>query len=788
LLVANEGEYIVGGPGVTPGSVSIVDVSGGFGAPPVNTVGFTAFDGQAATLKAAGVRIFGAELPSNDLEPEYIAVSPDGATAFVTLQENNAVAILNIATATFTNILPLGLKDFSTLLADFSDRDNAAGTGAMGVLKTGNPVFGLYMPDAIASFQSGGQNYYVIANEGDDRDDFLTPDETSRVSSLDLDNGLFPTETTLKQNRNLGRLTVTLRGEDGQALVSPVQKLLALGGRSFSILNAAGAMVYDSGDFIEKTIHSYGTPFHDDSRSDNKAAEPEGATVGVVNGRTLAFIGLERANGVMVFDVTDVNTPTFVSFLHHAGDVSPEGLTFVSATESPSNKALLIVTNEVSNTVTIYGFSSEVTINPTVTSKPNKDGGTVTGGGTIFAGELTTFEAIPNPGNSFARWVVTRAEGDKEFYTDAVLDIALFEGDSIEAEFARISGKFTGLVVDDPVDHATSGFVSASVTATGNLSASVIFGGQKWGYKGTLLAAAGGVATSNKSGTGPTLTVTSAVGTQIEGDVNGVPFVLEKTLWKKTSNEYDFGGLHTACLAEDMVAEYGYSLIKISAASGAATVKGQLPDGTKYTSGTVVSGVDNSLPVYGLIRGGASSLFGILIPSVVTSVTLWDGDVSVLGAIGPVELIAQGSQYLQPASGTPVIVGASDFLAAISQAAGGTPDLGFASVSLLGTLGNAPAVSTPATPYTLEFSGGEDPSSATVIFNVKTGATKFQFVHPVTGKKVTGYGAVVQHQLNGAEDGVEAGMGCGIYLVKQKVGTVTTSYPGWMAFDDVGIE
>jgi hypothetical protein len=435
----------------------------------------------------------------------------------------------------------------------------------------------------------------------------------------------------------------------------------------------------------------------------------------------------------------------------------------------------------------VFLTSGEVTINPTVTTAANKNGGTVTGGGTIVAGQVTTFEAIPNPGNSFARWVVTRANGDKEFYTDAELDIALFEGDKIQAEFAKMSGKFTGVAVEIPAAHATSGFASVSLAASGKLSAGVAFGGQKWGYKGTLAAAQGGVVLTNKSGNGPTLTVTSAVGTQIEGNINGVPFSLEKMLWKKTSNEYDFGGLHTACLAEDMVAEYGYSLIKISGTSGAATVKGQLPDGTKYTSGTVVSGVDNSLPVYGLIKGGASSVFGILIPSVVTAVTLWDGDVNVLGAIGPVELVAQGSEYEQPLPASP-IVGASDFLASISQATGGSPDLGFVPASLLGLLGNAPAVTTPATAYTLVFSGAEDPSSATVFFNVKTGATKFQFVHPVTLKKVTGYGAVVQHQLNGAEDGVEAGMGCGVYLVKQKVGSVTTAYPGWMAFDDVGIE
>ncbi|MCB1092349.1 MAG: choice-of-anchor I family protein, partial [Verrucomicrobiae bacterium] len=375
VLVANEGEYLfdpdgdsnpgVGGPGVTPGSVSIIDVSGGFGSPGVTNVGFTAFDAQAAALKAAGVRIFGAELPSNDLEPEYIAVSPDGATAVVTLQEANAVAILDIGTASFTSIEPLGLKDFSGLYADFSDRDNGS-NGPIGKLTMGNPVFGLYMPDAIAAFEYNSATYYLVANEGDDRDDVDLDAgfETARVNSLDLNDTTFPTETDLKQNANLGRLTVTTIGENGDALGSPVDQILALGGRSFSIYDETGTLVYDSGDDIEKRIHSFGAPPHDDSRSDNKAAEPEGAVIGVVNGKTLAFVGLERSNGVMVYDISDPMAPVFVSFLSHAGDVSPEGLTFVPATESPNNKALLVVTNEVSNTVTVYGFD-EITYNLT---------------------------------------------------------------------------------------------------------------------------------------------------------------------------------------------------------------------------------------------------------------------------------------------------------------------------------------------------------------------------------------------------------------------------------------
>ena len=177
--------------GLTPKDrLSIIDVSAGAQAATVITADFTQFNDQIDALKAAGVRLFaGTEgtqfentTVAQDLEPEYIAVAPDGLTALVTLQEANSVAILDIATGTFTAIVPLGLKDFSSLLIDLSDRDGADGDAAIN-LQTGLPVFGQYMPDAIASYSAGGQTYYVIANEGDDRDDFLEDGETVRVGS-----------------------------------------------------------------------------------------------------------------------------------------------------------------------------------------------------------------------------------------------------------------------------------------------------------------------------------------------------------------------------------------------------------------------------------------------------------------------------------------------------------------------------------------------------------------------------------------------------------------------------
>ena len=362
VLTANEGEIISTVPDAAQGTVSIIDVSGGFASPTVSTADFTSYDAPATitTLQGDGVRIFQGGVPSTDFEPEYIAVSPDGTKAMVTLQEANAVAILDIATATFTSVKALGEKDFSSLLADFSDRDGPSGATA-NKLTRGNPVFGLYMPDAIASYSAAGNTYFVIANEGDDRDDFLAPDETIRVSSgsYDLDDGVFPDETTLKTNARLGRLTVSnapgLRGDtDGDG---DIDRILAYGGRSFSILDQNGNLVYDSADLIERGIAGIGTPWWDDTRSDNKGPEPEGIEIGVVGGRTYAFVGLERSRGVMAFDITDPNAVQPAGFGTVSTDQNPEGLTFISAADSPNGQPLLAVTNETSNTLTIYSLA-----------------------------------------------------------------------------------------------------------------------------------------------------------------------------------------------------------------------------------------------------------------------------------------------------------------------------------------------------------------------------------------------------------------------------------------------
>lgn len=356
ILVANEGER---GSVVDPeGSVSIIDVGRGIARAQVKNVSFQRFNHQRAELLEKGVRIFpDAASVAQDLEPEYIAVSPDGRMAWITLQENNSVAVLHIPAATFEDIVPLGYKDHNMPLngMDASDRDRTINIANW-------PVFGMYMPDGISAFQSNGQTYLITANEGDAR-----ANEEVRVKDLQLDAAAFPDAVALQADANLGRLTVTnVNGDtDGDG---DFDTLYSYGARSFSIWTEDGTQVFDSGEELERITAALtpslfnandGNVSQFDTRSDNKGPEPEGVTVGSINGVTYAFIGLERSGGgVMVYDMTDPSSPSFVEYVRSDLDVSPEGLLFISLEASPNGIPLLAVTNEVSGTVTIYQIGS----------------------------------------------------------------------------------------------------------------------------------------------------------------------------------------------------------------------------------------------------------------------------------------------------------------------------------------------------------------------------------------------------------------------------------------------
>jgi hypothetical protein len=352
LVVANEGEPT--STGDPPGSISRIELGLDGRIVDVKTFGFEAFDGRVDELRSEGVRIFPGKLPSVDFEPEYVAIAPNGRTAMATLQEANAVALLDLVRGRVVDVIGLGGKDHALPGngLDPSDKD--------GGIKIGKwPVFGLYQPDAIAAFEVRGKTYYAIANEGDTRG------EEARISTLTLDPTAFPNAAALKTNAALGRLDASkIDGDlDGDG---DFDQLFVYGGRSFSILDAKGKMIFDSGDQLERItalevpakFNSNGGPSTFDTRSDNKGPEPEGLAIGTVDSKPFLFLGLEQTGGVLVYDLSDPFAPQFVQYLDNPGDVSPEGLLFVEGRDSPTGDPLLVVSHEVSNTVTVYEVAS----------------------------------------------------------------------------------------------------------------------------------------------------------------------------------------------------------------------------------------------------------------------------------------------------------------------------------------------------------------------------------------------------------------------------------------------
>lgn len=374
VLVANEGEpnddYTID----PEGSVTIIDISGGVRRPRVKTATFTHFNNKKDSLIAAGVRIFGPGASvAQDLEPEYITVDSGSPFAWISLQENNAIACLNILTGRIITIQPLGYKDHSLPGngIDASNKDDRIN------IETYDHLFGMYLPDAIEAYRSKGNLYIVTANEGDSRD-YDGYSEEKRVADLTLDPDVFPDAEYLQDKSVLGRLNITtsMGDSDGDG---KYEKLFAYGGRSFSIFKPAPKgmeLVFDSGDMLEQItaavlpydFNSNNTENDSfDSRSDDKGPEPEGLTLGRIGDRTYLFLGLERVGGIMVFDITNPGSPDFVQYINNrdflgdpengtAGDLGPEGLIFIPAAKSPNGKNLLAVANEVSGSTSIYNI------------------------------------------------------------------------------------------------------------------------------------------------------------------------------------------------------------------------------------------------------------------------------------------------------------------------------------------------------------------------------------------------------------------------------------------------
>src|SRR5688572_15326611 len=163
IITANEGEPNANYTIDPVGSISIISVKDNFD---VVTLDFSSFASQEMALKTQGLRKFGpGSTFAQDMEPEYVTVSKDSRTAWVTLQENNAIAKIDLRSGVITALFPLGFKNYNLPLNAIDVSDGG------GIVPGLWPVMGIYMPDAIAILESpNGQQYLFTANEGDARE------------------------------------------------------------------------------------------------------------------------------------------------------------------------------------------------------------------------------------------------------------------------------------------------------------------------------------------------------------------------------------------------------------------------------------------------------------------------------------------------------------------------------------------------------------------------------------------------------------------------------------------
>ncbi len=480
IFIANEGEPNATYSADPEGSVSIIDLTPGYAAltnANVTNVGFTDYNMLAAELRDQGIRIFATSASvAQDIEPEYVTISSDDSKAFVSLQENNAMAVIDIATATIDTIYALGYSNYMS--GNGLDASDQSGS----VLIASAPVKGAYMPDAIAYSTIAGQGYVFSANEGDSRE-FGPVVDAARISTLTLDETVFPDQHILKNNKLFGRLNgLTYSGDtdsDGD-----LDEIHTMGGRSFSIWNAAtGQLVFDSKDLIEQITANhpvFGAFFNASNgtgtatlknRSDDKGPEPEGVSTAFINGSHYLFVSQERIGGVLTFNVNDPANPIFVGYYNNrtltgsGPDLGAEGIIYISAAASPNDNDLVILANEVSSTLSVYQLNTCAQLaGATITSTEN----------TFCAGDSTYIRFTPATGTTF-EWLM-----DDAVIANATNDSLTVE----EAGIYRLHVQSSTFACAD-TSNAIEITVNDLPTVTANVSDATICAGEQVTFTGS---------------------------------------------------------------------------------------------------------------------------------------------------------------------------------------------------------------------------------------------------------------------------------------------------------------
>jgi hypothetical protein len=328
LVVAIEGDPEVGGG---PGGIAIVDLA----TKSVNTLGFGGFAGNEVSYRAGGA-LFRPGIPfGEDIEPEFVSITPDGKKAIVTLQENNMIAIVDLSTETISELIPLGLKDPTKPNSFFTHRSSSVTPSSLGLAG----VTALWQPDGIAAFDHGGITYIALANEGENLgNNRALPLDPSKVPGATVA-ALSETNVT---PQTFWHLDTTNDGLSDTIAYS--------GGRSVSIRTLDGTLIWDSGNEIEQMVNTLGLLGANSDRRTRLSIEPENLVVGMIGGQRWLFAGIERGLSIAAWNISNPNNPLFAGLIYDLSQGNAfaqfEGLTFIHASESWDGKTYLVASAE----------------------------------------------------------------------------------------------------------------------------------------------------------------------------------------------------------------------------------------------------------------------------------------------------------------------------------------------------------------------------------------------------------------------------------------------------------
>lgn len=327
-----------------------------------NTPEFLSFNHlDSARLISLGVRKIGESSFFNSLEPEYITIASDSKTAWVSLQENNALAKIDLSKKQITDVFPLGVLDHS------KDSNTIVISSSEEITRTKLPLLGIRGPDGIASFSFGNKSFVLTANEGADVDYSAWKDSQKwekRLKGEKLDSAYFHAEPFKNSKIKLAK-DPCLKNELGEC-----SAFYSFGTRSISLFDGNnGKLLWDSGNLLERKMEKLAKPYFNwnskkgkvkvNARSSSKGIEPENVVIGDIENKKYAFIGLERMSGIVVFELENGKNPQYKGFFWDSSDRGPEGMFFIPAENSPTKEPLLIVCYEYSGTFVIYRISQK---------------------------------------------------------------------------------------------------------------------------------------------------------------------------------------------------------------------------------------------------------------------------------------------------------------------------------------------------------------------------------------------------------------------------------------------